>query len=105
MADDRIADARRDARSAVDSYDALNRKERMDQRVLATHARRFHDALESLVSATGDDPAAHDQRDSAEAALREFDDPSSFDTPQQVRRACYVLRSNTNSMLEALERE
>lgn len=105
MADHRLEDARQDARSAVDSYDALSRNDRMDQHVLADHARRFHGALESLVDATADDAGLAGQRESARDALSEFDDSSSFGSPQQVRRACYVLRSKTKSMLDALETE
>ncbi len=105
MAEHRLDDAREDARTAVESYDALSRDDRMDQQVLASHARRFHGALETLVDAASEDNGVTGERESAREALREFDDPSTFGSPQQVRRACYVLRSKTKSMLEALETE
>ncbi len=98
-----LEDARKDAREAVESYNALDRNERMDQGILTEHAKRFHGALGSLVAATDGESAVSDERAAAREALSEFEDPTSYGSPQQVRRACYVLRSNTKTMLDALE--
>lgn len=109
MTDDRLQDARRDARDAVAGYNALSRDQRMDQDVLTRHALRFREALDGLVQATRSryDGALPDplqaRSEAAGEALSEFDDPNSYQAPQQVRRACYVLRKETTSLLDALD--
>lgn len=109
MADDRLQNARQDARAAIERYDSLDRSQRMNDKVLKERAVEIHDALESLVNATdrhfGDDvpEALQATSESARGALGEFDDPTQYDHAQHVRRACYVLRKEANSLLGELD--
>ncbi len=105
MPDDRLADVREDARRAVDAYGALDRNERMDRNVLSRHAIRFHNVLDSLVDAVQSRDDVEDIRRDARDALQEFDDPTAYDDAQHVRRACYVLRQKTTSLLTALDND
>lgn len=108
MADDRLQDARHDARAAIERYDSLDRSQRMNDKILKERAVEIHGALESLVAATNrrfsDDVPERLQAtsESAKRALDEFDDPTQYDHAQHVRRACYVLRKEARSLLGEL---
>ncbi|MGH7476084.1 MAG: hypothetical protein ACRELD_07330 [Longimicrobiales bacterium] len=102
MAGNRLSDAREDARRAVERYDALDRKRRMDEQTLKRHALEIRDALASLVGAAdGSGGDVESRTTSAREALDEFDDPARYADAQHVRRACYVLRERTTSLLDA----
>ncbi|MGH7480923.1 MAG: hypothetical protein ACRELV_02110 [Longimicrobiales bacterium] len=111
MAEDRLVDARQDARSAIERYDALDRKQKMDAGVLKRHATEIHGALDSLVQETerhydgGVPGEVEERRSTAREALGEFEDPTIFDHAQHVRRACFVLRQQADSLLGVLERQ
>jgi hypothetical protein len=111
MPDDSLDTATEQALAVVESYDGLSRDERMDRRVLNDHADRFHQALETLVAATGSHLDASlpepmkSQANAAKQALDEFAAGESYDTPQHARRACYVLRERTTSLLDALHND
>lgn len=104
MPDDPLDTATQHALAVVESYDGLSRDDRMDRRVLNDHADRFHTALETLVAAANPSipEPARASADAAKQALTEFGAGESYDTPQHARRACYVLRERTTSLLDAL---